>query len=154
MTLQTISIKKKVQTVNLGQIGRLTTFQGEGQTKKLQRSGELMDAATDEKNYLMVPEGFDSEDLFINPFAFPIYWHIHNVGGEAGTSGNVKIPARPYLGISEAAQEEIVALFDMWMGGEISLFSNPLTGQTQASIPRPGGGRTFSRAIGRGFTDT
>ena len=40
-----------------------------------------------------------------------IYGAIHQYGGSAGRGGKVKIPARPFLGISNSDQKAVVKLF-------------------------------------------
>jgi phage virion morphogenesis protein len=45
------------------------------------------------------------------------YARIHQLGGQAGRGKKVTIPARPYLGLSEEDQEEIVNLVKDHMEG-------------------------------------
>lgn len=44
-----------------------------------------------------------------------IYAAIHQLGGEAGRGNKVTIPARPYLGMSAADEEEVVAIAEEWL---------------------------------------
>jgi len=44
------------------------------------------------------------------------YGRIHQLGGNAGRGRRVKIPARPYLGVSEAGRKEIIAIIDERLG--------------------------------------
>lgn len=39
-----------------------------------------------------------------------VYARIHQLGGEAGRGRKVRIPARPYLGVSAAGRKEILAI--------------------------------------------
>lgn len=43
------------------------------------------------------------------------YARLHQLGGE--TSRGVKIPARPFLGLSEAGEKEIIAILNDHVGG-------------------------------------
>ena len=45
------------------------------------------------------------------------YASIHQLGGNAGRGGSANIPARPYLGINDADQDEIVGLLEDWLLG-------------------------------------
>ena len=41
-----------------------------------------------------------------------VYGRIHQLGGKTGKGGRVTMPARPYLGISDADRTEIAAVFE------------------------------------------
>ena len=45
------------------------------------------------------------------------YAHIHQMGGQAGRGRKVKIPARPYLGVSKDDWEEIEGTIGDFIGG-------------------------------------
>lgn len=47
-----------------------------------------------------------------------IYAAIHQLGGDAGRGHKVTIPARPYLGLSSADSEEIIAIAEDWLSVE------------------------------------
>jgi phage virion morphogenesis protein len=47
-----------------------------------------------------------------------IYAAIHQLGGDAGRGKKVTIPARPYLGLSTADEEEIFAIAEDWLAVE------------------------------------
>ena len=47
-----------------------------------------------------------------------VYGAIHQFGGKAGRGRKVTIPARPYLGISPADREDILATLDEWLAAE------------------------------------
>ncbi|MBF0424325.1 MAG: phage virion morphogenesis protein [Magnetococcales bacterium] len=44
-----------------------------------------------------------------------VYAAIHQLGGKAGRKQQVTIPARPYLGLSPAGQEEILATLSRYL---------------------------------------
>lgn len=44
-----------------------------------------------------------------------IYGAIHQFGGQAGRGRSVTIPARPFLGVSEAEQSEILAIIQDYL---------------------------------------
>ena len=46
-----------------------------------------------------------------------VYARIHQFGGQAGRGKKVRIPARPYLGISRDDQEEIARIVSAAVGG-------------------------------------
>lgn len=48
-----------------------------------------------------------------------VYAAIHQVGGEAGRNHSVKLPARPYLGISTGDEIEIGAILDDHLAGAV-----------------------------------
>lgn len=103
---------------------------------------DLYEAATDRTSYPIV-----GNEMFIDTGSFPVYWAIHQYGGlimstgtllrrygmrrrgEAKASQHGRIPARPYLGMSEEAEAKVFALFDQFIAGEIIEFvENPLHG--------------------------
>ncbi|MVA40667.1 phage virion morphogenesis protein [Agrobacterium vitis] len=47
-----------------------------------------------------------------------IYAAIHQFGGDAGRGNKVNIPARPYLGLSAADEDEVVAIAEEWLAVE------------------------------------
>lgn len=47
-----------------------------------------------------------------------VYAAIHHFGGDAGRGRKVTIPARPYLGLSAADEEEILAIAEDWLAVE------------------------------------
>lgn len=47
-----------------------------------------------------------------------IYAAIHQLGGDAGRGKKVTIPARPYLWMSAADEEEVVAIAEEWLAVE------------------------------------
>ena len=49
-----------------------------------------------------------------------IYGRIHQLGGEAGRGKKITIPARPYLGLSDADQDLIVNLAQSYLEGAVS----------------------------------
>ncbi len=44
------------------------------------------------------------------------YARLHQLGGEAGRGKKITIPARPFLGISDADQREIVSIINRTLG--------------------------------------
>lgn len=48
-----------------------------------------------------------------------IYAAIHQMGGEAGRNHSVKLPARPYLGVSAGDEREIGAIIDDYLAGAV-----------------------------------
>ncbi|WP_448377770.1 phage virion morphogenesis protein, partial [Fervidobacterium sp.] len=46
-----------------------------------------------------------------------VYARIHQYGGYAGRGRKVRIPARPYLGITEEDRREAESLLREWLGG-------------------------------------
>ncbi|BCH55281.1 phage virion morphogenesis protein [Agrobacterium vitis] len=44
-----------------------------------------------------------------------IYAAIHQFGGDAGRGKEVTIPARPYLGLSAADEDEVVTIAEEWL---------------------------------------
>jgi len=80
----------------------------------LRKDDHLFNAVTDVDSYQV-----DGNDMFIDTSSWPVYWHIHDQGGMFKTG--VTIPARPFVGISESAQFEIIDVFDQWVNREIRL---------------------------------
>lgn len=103
----------------------------------LQLTGAMHDAAVSDAAYAI-----DGHDLFFNTGGLPFYWIFHETGREAvaGFSEWVKkarsdlgltaeidvsgsgMPARPFVGISFAAQLAILEAFDAWFAGGVSGF--------------------------------
>ncbi|BCH58530.1 hypothetical protein RvVAR0630_11540 [Agrobacterium vitis] len=47
-----------------------------------------------------------------------IYAAIHQFGGDAGRGKKVTIPARPYLGLTTADEQEVVTIAEEWLAAE------------------------------------
>jgi phage gpG-like protein len=74
----------------------------------LWRYGDLVEGATSVDSYLVT----DHEIVWTGADA-PPYWIFH----QEGTS---KMPARPFIGLDDQAENEIVAIFGAWMDGAIA----------------------------------
>jgi phage gpG-like protein len=131
---------------------------------KLRREAtqHLYEAATDRSAYRV-----DGNDMFIDTSGFPVYWAIQQYGGlimsggtlirrygmrrrnEAGASQHGRIPARPYLGMSEEAKIATIALFDQWVSGEIIGWSENRLRGPGAMQPRMRTGQYGKMGIAR-----
>lgn len=49
-----------------------------------------------------------------------VYAAIQELGGDAGRGGSVHLPARPYLGLDDADQDEIADIVDDWLRGALA----------------------------------
>ncbi|MGV2107822.1 phage virion morphogenesis protein [Agrobacterium vitis] len=76
---------------------------GHAPTTILRASGDLMTSINAE-----------SDDNQVRIGSALVYAAIHQFGGDAGRGGKVNIPARPYLGLSPADEEEISAIAEDW----------------------------------------
>ncbi len=45
------------------------------------------------------------------------YARIHQLGGQAGRASAARIPARPYLGVSEADRQTVADILSQYLGG-------------------------------------
>jgi phage gpG-like protein len=113
---------------------------------KLRQSLDLFNAATDPTAYPVM-----GDSMFIDTSGFPEYWAIQQYGGlinsgstlvrrvamrhsrdaerREAASNHGRIPARPYLGMSDKAEEAVGVVFNMWVEGEIiGWVENPLRG--------------------------
>lgn len=130
----------------------------------LQLTGAMKDAATSDAAYVI-----DGSDLFFDGGGLPFYSVFHE-SGRAGISGmaefltkareqglNVSdeaietasgggMPARPFIGISFAAQLAILEAFDAWFEGGISGFYAHPSGTVQRRV----GGRFGAKISGEG----
>lgn len=77
----------------------------------LRKTEDLFFAAIDPSSYTVLRSG-----LYFDPSGLPEYWVYHQ-------EGTGKIPARPFIGLSEEAQIAIEELFFQWMQGGIELGS-------------------------------
>ncbi|HBF31654.1 phage virion morphogenesis protein [Rhizobium sp.] len=80
---------------------------GNAPTTILRASGDLMNSIN------MQASGTD-----VRIGSSLVYAAIHQFGGDAGRGNKVNIPARPYLGLSAADEEEVVAIAEEWMSVE------------------------------------
>lgn len=100
----------------------------------LRKTEELYDAATSLEAYPII-----GDDVWVATNEFPDYWDVH----QEGTRDN-RIPARPFIGTSAAAQGRMNLIFHQWANGEMNILFSPLTGVSQ---PRLKSGR-MGRRIG------
>ena len=125
----------------------------------LQDSGELHAAAVS-------PSGFQiaGDALFIDTSNYPYYWAFHQTG-TSGAPGMAEfiararqagltvdegalgggMPARPFVGISEDAELQIVEVFDAWFAGAIAGFYEHPGGTIQTRLPSG----QFGPAVGK-----
>lgn len=128
-----------------------------GEHKILHLSGDLEGAATSPTAYPI-----DGHDLFFSTAGLPFYGMIQETGRQVGhmrefvaqqgienvapgaefSGGGA--PPRPFIGISEEAQDQIIAVFDAWFEGGVSGFYVHPGGTVQA-IGRGGFGPGIRR---------
>lgn len=104
-------------------------------SQKLRKDDDLYDAVTSPTSYPIV-----GNSLHVDTSGWPVYWRIHNQGGQAGKGAS--IPKRSYLGASEAAGFAIIDVFDDWVAGQLRI-NIGITGVAQAFE-----GTRFGRRIG------
>lgn len=129
----------------------------------LQLTGAMKEAAVSDAAYMI-----DGHDLFFDASGLPFYYIFHETGRQ-GVSGMAEffararaqgfnipegtsnssgggMPARPFIGISFAAQLAIIEVFDAWFEGGVGGFYVHPTGTVQTR----GAGGKFGPAIGIG----
>jgi hypothetical protein len=105
----------------------------------LQLTSAMKGAATSSTAYPV-----DGDTLFFNTGGLPFYWIFHQEGAsrgggegvdefvkrakslglsvdESALGGGGRLPARPFVGISAAAELQIVEIFDMWFDAGVSI---------------------------------
>lgn len=131
-----------------------------GEHSILDLTGAMRSAATS-------PSAFpiDGNDLFFSTAGLPPYAMIHETGRQGEFAGALRqmqeqghelvegfeftgggMPPRPFIGVSEEAQLQIIEIFDAWFEGGVSGFYSA-GGTVQTRLP---GGR-FGPKIGGGF---
>ncbi|MVA23614.1 phage virion morphogenesis protein [Agrobacterium vitis] len=80
---------------------------GNAPTTILRASGDLMNSIN-----------MQASDTEVRIGSSLIYAAIHQFGGDAGRRKKVTIPARPYLGLSAADEDELLAIAEEWLGVE------------------------------------
>ena len=122
-----------------------STIERWGEHSILQLTGDMRGAATSDAAYPI-----DGHELFFDTGALPYYWifaedgtqashmrefvkqvGIENLAPGAEYSGGGS-PPRPFIGVSEEAEIQIIEIFDMWFEGGVSAFyTQPTTGTVQ-----------------------
>lgn len=74
----------------------------------LWKSGDLVEGATSAGSYLVT-----NHEIIWTGGDAPPYWIFHQ-------EGTVKMPARPFIGLDDQAENEIVAIFAAWMDGAVA----------------------------------
>lgn len=100
----------------------------------LTRDGDLKDAATSQEAW-----SISGHSLFFNTNVLPEYWRVHQEGSEGfsatfvqvGTGksellrtsgeGDANLPPRPFIGLSQEAEDKILELFDIWFSEGLEL---------------------------------
>ncbi|BCH63692.1 hypothetical protein RvVAT039_09080 [Agrobacterium vitis] len=77
---------------------------GHAPTSILRASGDLMNSIN-----------MEASDTDVRIGSTLVYAAIHQFGGDAGAGRRVTIPARPYLGLSAADEDEVVAIAEEWL---------------------------------------
>lgn len=80
---------------------------GNAPTTILRASGDLMNSIN-----------MQASDTDVRIGSSLIYAAIHQFGGDAGRGKKVTIPARPYLGLSAADEDEVVPIAEEWLAAE------------------------------------
>lgn len=147
----------------------LTYKESQGQdTRILRRYGDLYAAATDRVALVI-----DGNDLFYSTAYLPYYWYWMQMGtgseedwgaaadyaarieaagsyGIEGGRGSLGIgtgkatPARPFIGLSAEAEEEVFTVFDLWFAGGTNVF---IHGESSGWIQERGPGGRFGARI-------
>lgn len=109
------------------------TIERWGEHSILQLTGAMHGAAVSDSAYMV-----DGHDLYIDTSGFPDYWVFHEFGRQSPQMHIFKemiaaghklglgykysgggMPPRPFVGISEKAEAEIIAVFDAWFEGGV-----------------------------------
>jgi hypothetical protein len=137
-------------------------------------SGAMEKQATADDSFIIADDElvWTSEHMPRSPKGFP-YWQVHQsnentfetialtkfVPGkghvETGESARFATtegpghatPARPFIGLSQEAEEQILAVFDQWYDEGVSIAINPSTGVVQERVGGRFGGRLFPRSF-------
>lgn len=111
----------------------------------LRRSGDLEDSATSERAWVI-----EGDTLFFNTSVLPTdnegrpYWFFHETGRQPrfaeairefiGEEAKDEMPARPFIGLGEAAISQVGDVFDLWFDEAASVFISP-AGILQERLP-------------------
>jgi phage gpG-like protein len=114
----------------------------------LRKTEDLYDATQEITSWPII-----GNDIWVNTATWPDYWRIHQQGGlimstqtmirrmrrrrakEEGASDHGRIPARPYIGLSEDAELVVFGVYDFWFQGKLRIITQRSTGLAQFQMP-------------------
>lgn len=102
------------------------------QGSMLRQSGEMQDAVTTRSAWVVI-----GDELVWNSGGAPERWLWHNDGIPG------RLPQREFIGLSDAAQNDIHTIFEGWLG-DVVTFADP--GRAARIQPRGSGGR-FGKVV-------